>query len=59
MFAVMMEGLDIVLLVRQEQVRVVEWSQEGFGQFVCPSAGVFHCTHSNGIRYTGLLTVFS
>ena len=20
-----------------------------FGQFLCPSSGVFHCTHSNGI----------
>jgi len=28
-----------------------------FGQFLCPSSGVFHCTHSNGICHTGLLTV--
>jgi len=27
-----------------------------FGQFICPSSGVFHCIHSNGIRHTGLLT---
>jgi len=27
-----------------------------FRQFLCPSSGVFHCTHSNGICYTGLLT---
>jgi len=27
-----------------------------FGQFLCPSSGVFHCTHSNGICHTGLLT---
>jgi hypothetical protein len=27
-----------------------------FGQFPCPSSGVFHCTHNNGMRYTGLLT---
>ena len=27
-----------------------------FGQFLCPSSGVFHCTHSNGICYIGLLT---
>jgi len=26
------------------------------GQFLCPSSGVFHCTHSNGICRTGLLT---
>ena len=25
-------------------------------QFLCTSAGVFHCTHSNGICHTGLLT---
>jgi len=24
-----------------------------FGQFLCPSPGVFHCTHSNGICHTG------
>jgi len=24
-----------------------------FGQFVCPSSGVFHCTHSNGICRKG------
>ena len=27
-------------------------------QFLCPSSGVFHCTHSNGICHTGLLTAF-
>jgi hypothetical protein len=27
-----------------------------FGQFLCPSSGVFHCTNSNGICHTGLLT---
>jgi hypothetical protein len=27
-----------------------------FGQFLCPSSGVFHCTHSNGICHTSLLT---
>jgi hypothetical protein len=26
-----------------------------FRQFLCPSSGVFHCTHSNVIRHTGLL----
>ena len=23
-----------------------------FGQFLCPSSGVFHCTHSNGVCHT-------
>ena len=27
-----------------------------FGQFLCPSSGIFHCTHSNGVCHTGLLT---
>jgi hypothetical protein len=26
-----------------------------FGQFLCPSSGVFRCTQSNGICHTGLL----
>jgi len=30
-----------------------------FGQFLCPSSGVFHCTHSSGICHTGLLTAGS
>ena len=29
-----------------------------FGQFLCPSSGVFHCTHNNGISHTGLLTAY-
>ena len=28
-----------------------------FRQFLCPSSGVFHCTYSNGICHTALLTV--
>ena len=34
----------------------LEWNFTCFGQFLCPSSGVFHCTHSNGICHTGLLT---
>jgi len=33
-----------------------EWNSTCFGQFLCPSSGVFHCTHSNGICHTVLLT---
>jgi len=29
-----------------------------FGQFLCPLSGVFHCTHSNGLCHTGLLTAW-
>ena len=25
-----------------------------FGQFFCPSSGIFHCTHSNSICHTGI-----
>jgi hypothetical protein len=35
----------------------LEWKSTCFGQFLCPSSGVVHCTHSNGICHTGLLTV--
>jgi len=34
----------------------LEWNSTCFGQFLCPSSWVFHCTHSNGICYTGLRT---
>ena len=34
----------------------LEWNSTCFGQFLCPSSGIFHRTHSNGICYTGLLT---
>jgi len=36
----------------------VEWNSTCFGQFLCPSSGVFHCTHSNIICHTGLLTAW-
>ena len=31
----------------------LEWDSTCFGQLLCPSSGVFHCTHSNGIYHTG------
>jgi hypothetical protein len=37
----------------------LEWNSTCFGQFLCPSLGVFYCTHSNGICHTGLLTAVS
>jgi len=30
-----------------------------FGQCLCPSSGVSHCTHNNGICHKGLMTAFS
>jgi len=26
----------------------LEWNSTCCGQFLCPSSGIFHCTHSNG-----------
>jgi hypothetical protein len=37
---------------------LLEWNSTCFKQFLCPSSGVFHCTHSNGICHTVLLTAF-
>ena len=34
----------------------LEWDSTCFGQFLCQTPGVFHCTHSNGICHTGMLT---
>ena len=34
----------------------LEWNSTCFGQFLCPSSGVFHCTHNNVICQKGLLT---
>jgi len=34
----------------------LEWNSTCFGQFLCPSSGVFHCTRCIGICHTGLLT---
>jgi len=33
----------------------LEWKSTCFGQFLCPSSGVFPCTHNNGICHTGFL----
>ena len=36
----------------------LEWNSTCFGQFLCPSSGVFHCTHSNGVCHTVLQTAW-
>jgi len=33
---------------------IVAWNSTCFGQFPCPSSGIFHCTLSNGVCHTGL-----
>jgi hypothetical protein len=35
----------------------LECNSTCFGEFLCPSSGIFHYTHSNGICLTGLLCV--
>jgi hypothetical protein len=34
----------------------LEWNSTCFGQCLCPSPGVFHCTHSSGVSHTVLQT---
>jgi hypothetical protein len=34
----------------------LDWYFICFAQFLCPSSGAFHCTHSSGICHRGLLT---
>ena len=29
----------------------LEWNAASFGHFLCPSSGVYHCTHSNDVSY--------
>jgi hypothetical protein len=35
---------------------ILEGNFACFGQFLCPSSGIFHCTHNSGICHTDLLT---
>jgi hypothetical protein len=35
---------------------ILEENSTCFGQFLCPSSGVFHRTYSNGICHTGFQT---
>jgi len=39
----------------QQNIKKILKYSTCFGQFLCPSSGVFHCTHGNGIYHTGLL----
>jgi len=42
-------------LASKIRMELVPFLSTCFEQFLCPSSGVFHCTHSNGICHTGLL----
>ena len=53
--------IDIFLIIKPTRYTnfsnlFLEWNSTCFGQFLCPLPGVFHCTHSNAICHTGLLT---
>ena len=37
----------------------LEWNSTCFGQFLCQSSGVFHCTHINVLCHASLLTACS
>ena len=53
-------GLLVIKSTRGTNFSNLFWEQNStcFGQFLCPSSGVLHCKHSNGICHTGLLTAF-
>jgi len=36
---------------------ILEWNSTCFRQFLCPSSGVFHCTHSKPVWHIPLLCV--
>jgi hypothetical protein len=40
------------------QIHFLSRNSTCFGQFLCPSSGVFHCTFSTGICHAGLMTAF-
>jgi modification target Cys-rich repeat protein len=42
--------------ILKSQAKHLKFAPTCFGKFLCPSSGVFHCTHSNGIWHTSLLT---
>jgi len=41
-----------MVYVAQVLLTACEQDQDGT-DFLCPSTGVFHCTHSNGVCHTG------
>jgi len=58
------KAYEIILIMKPNRCTnfsnlFLEQNSTYFGQFLCPSPGVFHCTHSNGICHTGLLTASS
>jgi hypothetical protein len=65
-----MYGYDVHVTVHRDKFLIIKptrctnfsnllmkWNFTCFKQFLCSSSGVLHCTHSNGICHTGLLTV--
>ena len=55
-FTVHTEMVNVIQVCWQLASRLRTENSPCFGQFLCPSSGVFHSKHSNGICHTGLLT---
>ena len=47
-------SLNSVFIYKNQLDALISQIYFCFGQFLCPSSGVFRCTHSNGIIHTGL-----
>ena len=67
-----MYGFDVHVIVHRDKFLIIKptictnfsnllmkWNSTCFRQFLCPSLGAFHCTHSNGIHRTSLRTASS
>jgi len=53
------QGDAVILIIKPTRYTnfsnlFLEYNSKFFGQFLCPSSAVFHCTHSNVICHTGL-----
>jgi hypothetical protein len=46
----------VYVILKFSQMGILQWNSTCFGQFLCPSSGVFHYTHSNGICHSEIFT---
>ena len=67
-----MYGFDVHVIVHRDKFLIIKptrctnfsnllmkWNSTCFRQFLCPSSGALHCTYSNGVCHTELLTACS
>ena len=52
MYVLCKDGLFNTLFTTHNGMETIQFRSTYFGQFLCPSSGVFRCTHSNGICHT-------